>query len=83
MSKNLVCEKCKKQFDPNNQKLEESKKGKFIHCPFCRLKYVFINYATGFIRQKDGSLRRKDKKIRMSKKERLRLRRLQQSAQIN
>lgn len=65
----MICEKCKKEFEPRLQAKEHNKKGIFLICPHCGLKYSVIFYYQGLKQLPSGQLVRKVPKIKMSKKD--------------
>jgi hypothetical protein len=79
----MICvnKKCKKYFDEKVRPIKIKRNQKIIECPFCGLKYNYIKYCQDFQRISQGNgkyqLVRKQKKVRMSKKERLKIRKLQ------
>lgn len=66
--------KCKKFFKPNYEQQIVKNGKKIIRCPWCKTKYIKINISKDFIKMPSGQLINKKKKIKMSKKERLKLR---------
>jgi len=70
----MVCQKCKKDFNPDEQVKIYNKKGVFLKCPNCKLKYTKISYTQDLKALPSGQLVRKSPKIKMSKKERLKAR---------
>lgn len=69
------CTKCKKYFEPEKQSIKIKVFRKIIQCPYCNKKYEILTFSNQYIRLKNGQLINRFKKVKMSKKERLKLRR--------
>lgn len=72
----MICKKCKKEFDESKQVMILVKKIlQGFKCPHCNRKYFKVpKQDRDLIKLQNGQLVRKDKKIKMSKKERLGIR---------
>lgn len=71
------CTKCKKQFYPDKQEIKIKRNLKYIKCPHCGHKYEKVTQLNGsYMRKKNGQLINLKKKARMSKKQRLKIRKL-------
>jgi hypothetical protein len=73
----MICtnKKCQKDFNVEAQKVFYYKKNKTIKCPFCEAKYFLMNWASDLKRLENGQLVKGSPRVRMSKKQRLKLRR--------
>lgn len=71
----IKCFKCKQEFNTENVDIKIIKNDKLITCPECGVELKITNVNDNYMQLPTKQLLRKKAKIRMSKKERLSLRR--------
>lgn len=78
----VMCSECFNRVYVNKlEKFYYKGRGIYVKCPSCRTKLYNIKHKGIYYKKENGQIIRRLKKVRMSKKERLKLRKLQKSLQ--